>query len=113
MVPGLQSTGSTVVVHGLSYSTACGIFLDQISNPMSLALGGGFFTTKPAGKSLDETLSLDFILFYLLSVQQDMWDVSSSTKEGSSLKALHWKFGRLTTGLPGKSQDYTLKLMLE
>ena len=29
---GLESTGSVVVVHGLSCSTACGIFLDQGSN---------------------------------------------------------------------------------
>ena len=26
VVPGLESTGSVVVVHGLSYSAACGIF---------------------------------------------------------------------------------------
>ena len=30
------SAGSTVVVHGLSCSTACGIFLDQGSNPCLL-----------------------------------------------------------------------------
>ena len=29
VAPGLQSTGSTVVVHGFSCSTACGIFPDQ------------------------------------------------------------------------------------
>ena len=34
--PGLWSTGSTVVPHGLSYSTACGIFPDQGSNPCLL-----------------------------------------------------------------------------
>ena len=28
-VPGLQSSGSTVVAHGLSCSSGCGIFLDQ------------------------------------------------------------------------------------
>ena len=32
-VPGPQSTGSIVVVHRLSCSTACGIFLDQGPNP--------------------------------------------------------------------------------
>ena len=31
-VPGLQSTGSIAVTHGLSCSEACGIFLDQGSN---------------------------------------------------------------------------------
>ena len=33
---GLQSTGSVVVAHRLSCSTACGIFLDQGSNPCLL-----------------------------------------------------------------------------
>ena len=33
---GLQSTGSVVVAHGLSCSTACGIFPDQGSNPCLL-----------------------------------------------------------------------------
>ena len=31
-VPGLYSTGSIVVVHGLSYSVACGIFQDPRSD---------------------------------------------------------------------------------
>ena len=33
---GLQSTGSVVMVHGPSCSAACGIFLDQGSNPCPL-----------------------------------------------------------------------------
>ena len=33
---GLQSAGSVVVAHGLSCSAACGIFLDQGSNPCPL-----------------------------------------------------------------------------
>ena len=33
---GLQSTGSVVVAHGLSCSSACGIFPDQGSNPCPL-----------------------------------------------------------------------------
>ena len=33
---GLQSTGSVAVAHGLSCSAACGIFLDQGSNPCPL-----------------------------------------------------------------------------
>ena len=33
---GVQSTGSTVVAHGLSCSSACGIFPDQGSNPCPL-----------------------------------------------------------------------------
>ena len=41
---------SVVVAHGLSCSVACGIFLDQGSNPVSPALAGRFFTTRPPGK---------------------------------------------------------------
>ena len=33
---GLQSTGSEIVVRGLNYSVACGIFPDQASNPFLL-----------------------------------------------------------------------------
>jgi len=36
VAPVLSSTGSVVVAHGLSYSAACGIFLDQGSNPCPL-----------------------------------------------------------------------------
>ena len=36
VTPGLQSTGSIVVVGGLCCSVACGIFLDQGSNPCLL-----------------------------------------------------------------------------
>ena len=46
------SRGQAVVVaHGLSCSAACGIFLDQGSNPCPLHLAGGFLTTVPPGKS--------------------------------------------------------------
>ena len=41
--------GSVVVVHGLSCSTACGIFPDQGLN-WCPALQGGFLTTGPPGK---------------------------------------------------------------
>ena len=34
--PRLRCTGSVVVAHGLSCSAACGIFLDQGSNPRLL-----------------------------------------------------------------------------
>ena len=34
--PWLQSTSSAVAVHGLSWSTVCGIFLDQGLNPYLL-----------------------------------------------------------------------------
>ena len=47
---GLQNTGSMAVVHRLSYSMACVIFLGKGANPCP-GLVGGFFTTEPLGKS--------------------------------------------------------------
>ena len=48
---GFSSTGSIVAAHGLSCSAACGILLDQGSNPsMSLPLAGRLFATEPPGK---------------------------------------------------------------
>ena len=35
-VPELQGTGSVVVLHGFSCSAACGVFLDEGSNPRFL-----------------------------------------------------------------------------
>ena len=49
---GSRRTGSVLVELGLSCSTACGIFPDQGSNPLSPALEGRFLTTAPPGKSL-------------------------------------------------------------
>ena len=44
---------SLVAVHGLSFSTTCGIFVPQLGiEPVSLALQGGFLTSGPPGKSL-------------------------------------------------------------
>ena len=45
-VPGLYSTGSIVVVHGLSCFKGCGI------EPVSPALAGRFLTTEPPGKPM-------------------------------------------------------------
>ena len=42
---------SVVVAQGLSYSAACGIFLDQGSNLCPLALAGRLLSTAPPGKS--------------------------------------------------------------
>jgi len=40
-----------VVVHGLSYPVACGIFPEQGTEPVPPALSGGFLTTGPPEKS--------------------------------------------------------------
>ena len=45
-VPGLYSTGSIVVVHGLSCFKGCGV------KPVSPALAGRFLTTEPPGKPM-------------------------------------------------------------
>ena len=50
--------GSVVVVHRLSCSAACGIFLDQGSNPRPPELAGRFFSTAPPGKSFSLSISL-------------------------------------------------------
>ena len=48
----LQSTGSVLVVQGLSGPEPCGIFKDQGSNPDHASqLAGRFLTTGPQGKS--------------------------------------------------------------
>ena len=49
MVQQLQFLGSKAVVHRLSCSEACGIFLDQESK-LGLLLWYGIFTTEPLGK---------------------------------------------------------------
>ena len=51
VVPGLQSTGSMVVAHGLSCFAACGVFPHQGSNPCFLHLGR-FIITEPPGEAL-------------------------------------------------------------
>ena len=48
---GFSSCGSWALEHRLdSCSAACGIFLHQGIESVSLALAGGFFTTEPPGK---------------------------------------------------------------
>ena len=43
-------TDSVVVVHGISCSTACGLFLGSRTGPIAPALAGGFFITEPPWK---------------------------------------------------------------
>ena len=47
---GSRRTGSAIAAHGPSCSTACGIFPDQGSEPVSPALAGRLSTTAPPGK---------------------------------------------------------------
>ena len=50
---GLQNAGSVVVVRWPSCPEACGIFPDQRLD-LSPVLAGGFLTTEPPGKPLEE-----------------------------------------------------------
>ena len=52
VAPGLQGTGSTLVAHRLSCSTACGTFPDQGSNWCHLHLQCRFLTTGPREPSV-------------------------------------------------------------
>ena len=49
VAPGLKSTGSKDVAHGLSYGM--GDIPGSGSEPVCPALAGEFFTTEPPGKS--------------------------------------------------------------
>ena len=74
--PGLQSTGSVVVVHRLSCSSACGIFLDQGSNLCLLHWQS--FTTEPSGKPqtplpLAESVGLEVNLDLCSSEHTQVW----------------------------------------
>ena len=70
--------GSALVAHGLSCSTACGIFPDQGSNPCPPALAGGFLTTVPPGKSPVHSLKKNF--FYCGSVANIRFTVKSTSE---------------------------------
>ena len=50
VLPGLQGTGSTAVAHRLSCSVACGIFLDQGSNPRLPHWQAGSLSLTPEGR---------------------------------------------------------------
>ena len=87
---GPQSTGSTVVAHGLSCSEACGIFLDQRSNPWSPAMVGRFLCSIPPGKSskvLKEANAKRFQL-YQTSFTRNVQGTSLSKKEMATTRSL-------------------------
>ena len=56
-VPGLWNTGSTAVVHGLSCSSAHGIFPDR-NRTHVFCTGRWILTTEPPGKTLSENFSI-------------------------------------------------------
>ena len=65
-VHGLYSKGSIILVHGLSCSLACGIFLDQGLNWCPPAWQGGFLTIGPSGKPSACTLKTSVKLCHLV-----------------------------------------------
>ena len=127
----LQSTGSTVVVHGLSCSIGCGIFLDQGSNPCllhwqadslllshqeSLNFQGLKWTYIPRTSHiwswyiilfyilLDSVCwFLKFFIYFLFFGCTSLHVESQFPNQGLNLCPLHWKCRVLTTGPLEKS----------
>ena len=56
--PGFQSSGPVIVVHGLSCSSACGIFQDQGLNPCLQHWWVDSSTTEPPGKPMEYYLAI-------------------------------------------------------
>ena len=73
VVPRLWSTGSIVVVHGPSCSVACGIFLDQGSNPCLPHRQINSLPLSHQGSSCFITLIVlllaSFLLAYILNIK--------------------------------------------
>ncbi|KAJ8798263.1 hypothetical protein J1605_001388 [Eschrichtius robustus] len=76
---GLQSTGSVVVVHGPSCSMACGIFLDQGSNPVVQVL---------LAAGADPNLGDDFSSVYKTAKEQGIHSLEVGIALARSL--LNW-----------------------
>ena len=60
----LQSTDSVVGTHGLSYSTACRIFLDQGLNPCLLQWQEDSLLPSPQGSPQSFSFQGTFVLFF-------------------------------------------------
>ena len=78
VVPGLQSTGSIVVAHGLSCSAAYGIFTDQGLNPCLLHLQADSLPLSQQGR-----------LFYSLNGIFHLVDLPIVSQEMSVLLLVH------------------------
>ena len=73
VAPRLWSTGSIAVAHGLSYSTACGIFLDQSLNPCLLHWQVDSLPLSPKGSpylSIHKCISI--YVMYTLSIHNQI-----------------------------------------
>ena len=68
MARGFYSTGSVVVAHGLSCSSACGNLPGPGFKPVSPALADGFLNTAHQGKS---SQILIMLYFHFESVQNN------------------------------------------
>ena len=78
VVPGLQSTGSIVVAHGLSCYAAYGIFTDQGLNPCLLHWQADSFPPSQQGR-----------LFYSLNGIFHLVDLPNVSQEMSVLLLVH------------------------
>ena len=64
VAPRLWSTGSIAVAHGLSYSTACGIFLDQSLNPCLLHWQVDSLPLSPKGNPILGIFSFIYLAIF-------------------------------------------------
>ena len=69
VAPCLQSTGSRVVAQGLSWSTACGVFLDQESKPCMLHWQADSLLLSFQGSHLWELFSKNQIFVYIPNIK--------------------------------------------
>ena len=69
-VPGLESTGSIVVVHWLSCSAACGFFPDQGSNPCLLHWQADSLLLSHRGNPLRFFFMSSVIQNYIVSLKE-------------------------------------------
>ena len=99
---GLQSAGSVVVAHGLSCSTACGIFLDQGLDPCPLhwQADSFFFSFLYIYLFIYFWLCWVFVAVHRLSLVAASGGYSSLRCAGFSLRwlLLLWSMGSRHTG---------------
>ena len=84
VVPGLLSTGLIVVVHGLSFSLACGIILDQESNLRLLHWQVDSLLLS------HQRSSLPFFFFFFFFLGYFSSDICGTLKYFKSLSRIGW-----------------------
>ena len=97
-IPGLQSTGSIVVAHGLNCSVACGIFPDQGSNPCFLHSLADSLPLSHQGSPMN----------WFFASSDDHWprqEFLSSFSTQQTIKQLFPKLGQTLDYLPSEMSN--------